>query len=165
MIIDEKELQRRLNSTKNLSQIVQPNNQPLPEKGPIPAPVATPEGLRILGASLVAQGVPEHQVSRELNVPVRDLKPRAGENDFEQRVQDSIDRVRELALSKMVIALGLMTPDKFESASLKDLTAATANLSKVLEKTSDRRELSSTVQFVVHVPPPREMGHYQVIDI
>lgn len=172
MIITHEEMQRRLNSSKNLTSVIsqtQTQTKQDSKSGSHTDQKAVPENLRCLGASLVAQGVPEKQVSKELNIPVKDLRINPNDpadKEFSKRVQDSIDKVRELALSKMIIALGLMTPDKFENASLKDLTAATANLSRVIGQTSERESAGSTnVQFIVHVPPTKDIGQYRVIDI
>jgi hypothetical protein len=170
MFITNDEAQRRLNSTKNLANsVVKPfqNNgsgageiNPTITHKPLVKPGLTaPLGLKTIAQSLVAQGEKRADVQAAFNLSAG--QTRTGD---EQRVAHTIERVRDLALDKMLIAMGLMTQDKFENASLKDLGAVTAHLSRVIEKTQPR-ESGTNVQFVIHAPAQKSLGMYRTIDV
>lgn len=161
MFISEEELNRRLNSEKNLAQRFCPQVFPIPaSESPKQEGQETPENLKVLGSSLIKQGVPERTVCKEFNINPSDIR-----SADEQRVTSSLDRVRELALDRLLIGLKLMTPDKFADANFKDVSNAVANLSRVVEKTSPRESLNVGVQFIVHTPPQKSLGSYQVVDV
>ena len=119
-----------------------------------------PDGLKTVAASLVRQGVPEVTVCKEFNITPRDV--RAAD---ESKVSASLARVRELALDRLLITLGLMTPDMLASASLKELSTNTANLSRVLDKTAPKEMNDNRVQFLVYAPGPRRMDAFSIQDV
>ncbi len=178
MIISEQELQRRLGSNKNLVNVLSPRPS-LPVPNTFPAAPRTeinhlretehkatlptglvPDGLKTIAASLVRQGVPEATVCREFNVGHDDIH-----TADEAKVSASIARVRELALDRLLITLGLMTPDMLAKASLKELSTNTANLSRVLDKTAPTEINDNRVQFLVYAPGVRTLGSYPTVDV
>ena len=179
MIISEQELQRRLGSNKNLVNVLSPSRPSLPVPNTFPAAPRTeitlpretehkaalptglvPDGLKTVAASLVRQGVPEATVCREFNIPAHEV--RAAD---EAKVSASIARVRELALDRLLITLGLMTPDMLATASLKELSTNTANLSRVLDKTAPTEINDNRVQFLVYAPGVRRMDAFSIQDV
>jgi len=163
MRISNEELQRRLNSTKNLTNILsnrQPNAKVLPMyKHTPPAP---PE-IKKTAAILVGLGASVDSVKKELHLS--DKQVRSATEQFADAVASAQDRVRNLALDKLMIALGLMTQDKFENASLKDLSTSAAALAKVADKMQPRETQGDRVQFIVHVPQAKSLGQYKVVDV
>ena len=183
MFISEAELQRRLGSVKNIATILpsRPSafNRPSAFQRPIspdqsaPVPVTqdpgssdqeaaklAPDVVAVIGASLVQQGVPQDTVCKELAIAPGQIN-----KADPKKVQSSIDRVRELALDRLMIALGLMTPTMLESASLKELSNATANLSRVLDKTAPKEYSDNRVQFMVYSPEIRRLDAFPCVDV
>jgi hypothetical protein len=179
MIISEQELQRRLDSSKNLVNVLSPPRPSVPVPNTFPAAPRTvpnhhaetehkaalptglvPDGLKTIAASLVRQGVPEATVCREFNIPAHEVR-----TADEAKVSASIARVRELALDRLLITLGLMTPDMLATASLKELSTNTANLSRVLDKTAPTEINDNRVQFLVYAPGPRMMDAFPIQDV
>jgi hypothetical protein len=181
MIISEQELQRRLGSSKNLLNTIPRSSQalysteikvppgdavaPLEGQSSLPLLADKPAGLaceslKTIAASLVRQGVPEATVCREFNIPAHEVR-----TADEAKVSASIARVRELALDRLLITLGLMTPDMLASASLKELSTNTANLSRVLDKTAPKEINDNRVQFLVYAPGVRTLGSYPTVDV
>ena len=164
MIIDEKELQRRLNSNRNLVNSVLPKPASVPSVSPVSSinkeEKPASNDMRVLGASLIRQGVPEAIVCKEFKLTHKEVR-----SANEQRVGSNIDKIREIALEKLLIGLGLMTQDKFENADLKVLSQSVTAISRVLERTSEKENNSTTVQFVVHTPESRPVSGYRVIDV
>ena len=163
MEITYEEMNRRLNSTKNLINKlnIADNQGPSVVRKPMHVYTPTaPKEVKILAASLVASGATASDVSKELGLS---LKQVASEKN-NPIVLDTMERVRNLALDKMLIAMGLMTQDKFENATLKDLAATCGSLSRVIEKTQSR-DSGPVVQFIVHAPQAKSMGSYQTINV
>jgi len=162
MFIDEKELLRRINSTKNLVNTVKEKpaetvvvKKPLREQSQ-----QAPEGLKIIAASLIAQGEKPADVQQAFNLSAAQVNAEKSN----PAVARTLDRVRELALDKMLLSLGLMTQDKFDNASLRDLSHVAADLSRVIERTT-KEDGSSKVQFILHVPETKSIAGYKVIDV
>jgi hypothetical protein len=163
MEITQEEMNRRLNSTKNLINKlnIADNQGPSIVRKPMHVYTPTaPKEVKILAAALVASGAAASDVGKELGLS---LKQVASEKN-NPVVLDTMERVRNLALDKMLIAMGLMTQDKFENATLKDLAATCGSLSRVIEKTQSR-DSGPIVQFIVHAPQAKSMGSYQTIDV
>ena len=167
MFITHEEMQRRLESAKNLKNIIPEKSVRVPNNGSVrhepmhKITPAAPKEVKILAASLVGLGEKTKTVCKELGLSPKQVY--SAKNA--EQVVNTLDRVRELALTKTLIALGLMTDDKFENASLKDLSAVASNLSRVYEKTGTRENISNTVQFIVHSPQMKSLGQYQVLDV
>ena len=176
MFISEAELQRRLSSHKNIATILpsRPSvfNKPSAFQRPVSSGAVEPESVTqdpaklapdvvaVIGASLVQQGISQETVCKELSVAPDQIK-----QANPKRVQSSIDRVRELAIDRLMIALGLMKPEMLESASLKELSICTANLSRVLGKTAPRELNDNRVQFMVYSPAIRRLDDFPILNV
>ena len=178
MFISEAELQRRLSSHKNIATILpsRPSvfNKPSAFQRPVSSGAVAPEPesvtqdpaklapdvVAVIGASLVQQGVSQETVCKELSVAPDQIK-----QANPKRVQSSIDRVRELAIDRLMITLGLMKPEMLESASLKELSNCTANLSRVLGKTAPRELNDNRVQFMVYSPAIRRLDDFPILNV
>jgi|SRR5271157_2016787 len=177
MKIDQQEMERRLNSNKNLANKFPPSAAgkvpvefpkenikvvPIePEKRVSPANTNT----RILAGTLAKQQ-PAREVATALNLTIDQVyKAKTTRNPAVANGRDAaINRVQELALEKTIQALGLMTDEKFFNANLKDLSIVAANMSRIIEKTSDR-ENSTSIQLVVYTPEQRTEKSYKVLDV
>jgi hypothetical protein len=170
LFISESELQRRLNSSKNLTAVVRPCvsekeshkvqiiHEPMVRQTP-----DAPEEVRKIAATLSGVGEKVVDIAAALNLSPSQVHSAIKKFDFPNK--NSTERLKELALDKTMIALGLMTQEKFENASLKDLSTVAANLSRVMERCSPREIGNNTVQFIVHAPAQKSLGNYEVIDV
>lgn len=163
MFIDRAELERRLKSEKNLSNQLKVRQ----EQPRVNTPqVKEPEKRALIGA-LSAQGVKTKEICENFDVTPQQVRSarKSPKEEVQNRIEDSLNSVRELALDKMLMALGLMTEDKFENANLKDLTAATANLSRVVERTNPRESATSGVQLIIYAPQQKSEQEFKTIDV
>jgi Holliday junction resolvasome RuvABC endonuclease subunit len=164
MIITEAEMHRRLNSSKNLINSLPParpsavriEHQPMHKNTP-----TAPAELKAVAATLVALGEKSVDVQSALGLSAKQVY--SAKNS--EAVKNTVDRVRELALDKMLIAMDLMSEEKFANANLKDLSSVAANLSRVVEKTSPRENAGTHVQFIIHSPQAKNLSQYQVVDV
>lgn len=155
-------MDRRLNSGKNLVNSL-PTMPARPSVVQKPMNTYTPpasKDVKVIAATLIAQGEKTADVCKEFN-----LSPKQARAELHNpAVTASIERVRSLALDKLLITMGLMTQEKFENASLKDLSSVAANLSRVIDKTGERDQ-TNIVQFVVHAPQAKSLSQYKTIDV
>ena len=155
MEITIEEMQRRLASPKNLA-----NTVVAPSKADI--------SRQILAGTLVKTGESANEVAKVMNLDIPQVKQAARTSDpvIADPRDSGINRVRDLAIEKTLIALGAMTPDKFESADLKSLSSVAANLSRVVDKTTEReRDRNTTVNVVLYSPVAKSESDFKVIDI
>jgi hypothetical protein len=170
MFITEAEMKRRLASPKNLvnslgekKDYLQDNQLNQAIHIPLVKHTSTaPDEIKNLAANLIAAGEKKKVVAKELNLSPKQIA--SAQEKFRVSSEKTIDRLRELAIEKTIIALGLMTQDKFENASLKDLAATAASLSRTIERTSPK-EANNTVQFIIHAPQAKTLGQYKVLDV
>lgn len=119
-----------------------------------------------LAASLVKQGVAIHTVAQELGISVADIKKAQAQPEVRSSVEHTMERVRELALDKLLLNLGLMSADKFENASLKELASSASALSRVISSAAPQGDRDSAgLRLVIYAPQVRAADHYKVIDV
>lgn len=177
MLISHEEMLRRINSGKNLvNKLDLPASRPesvrdfeAPKeptrKNPITITKPGPE-LKVVIGSLARQGEKVTDIANAFNVSPNAVRSAAEQRGTPtaQKIESTLDRIREMAMDKMLIALGLMTADKFIDAPLKDLSAVAANLSKVIDKAAPR-ESGSAVHLHLYAPQMRAERDYKVVDI
>lgn len=165
MVISKEELQRRLNSQKNFQAVL---DQRVPQKPVVkvqPKPkqvqaVPAPRDARIVAGALAATGVPQKTIAREFGLTTNQVQ----KAQKLPEVRSTVERVKEIALDKLMASLNLMTEDKFENSSLKDLSAVAANLSRVVERTTPQ-ENNTTLQLIVYAPEQKTERSYKVLDV
>jgi transcriptional regulator with XRE-family HTH domain len=173
MQITQAELERRLGSSKNLARTLPGEENPnskfpestvvYPEKGSPSPRLST--GLRIVAGSLSAQGEKTSEVASEFGITPSQVI--AAKNSKDPKVSSgitrSIEKVQELAIDKMMLALGLMSADKMEGTPLKDLSIIAANMGRIIEKTRIHEE-DERVQLIIYAPEPRTPRSYKYCD-
>jgi len=190
LFISEAEAHRRLSSPKNLKNILSPRSEsaqtdvsaktpPGPDQ-PISGEVADPvlfaedaqtkqeiiEKQKIIALSLIKQGVSKSEVCKQLNIEYSVLC--SFTEQIGQAVAKGTERIRELAIDRMMIALGLMTQDKFENASLNDLNRSVKALSQVISSTDPNvvHATQQNVSFVIHTPERKALDSYtNIVDV
>lgn len=169
MQITQEELERRLKSPKNLSKtlsvpIMEETSRVIPiEKGKRSEPLTIPQQITVGTLAHQMSGV---EVAKEFGITPAQVYGAKHSNNPSVKgpIQATISRVQELALDKMMQALGLMTEEKFTNASLKDLSIVSANMAKIIEKTT-MREDDSKVQILIYAPEMRKESSYKMIDV
>jgi hypothetical protein len=176
MRINQAELERRLQSPNNLtrslpgstSTVYVPDNDNVTfeKKEPHPREPSLPTETKILAGSMVRQGLPAKDVADSLSITVGQVN--SAKNSKDPRVQAainySLERVQELAIDKLMQAMGLMTIEKFETASLKDLSIVSANMSRIIEKTRVQED-GTRIQLVIYAPEMRKQSGYKMLDV
>lgn len=190
MQISKAELARRLNSGKNIINKFAPANPTgaqKPTKSEIPSDlpmpnlydedtgkvieISKPNSPRIADSvlntiigSLAKQGEPISQIASEFGLSKEQiLSSRQAPNT--PQVQASHEKIKELALDKLMLSLQLMTADKFDNADIKTLSNTAANMSRVIEKLTPKEAGASLSQLIIYAPQIKPESGYKVIDV
>jgi len=125
------------------------------------------QNRRILAGILASSGEPSTKVARELGITRNQAfhAARTTQAKIAGPRDSSLGRVQELALEKTMLALDLMTPEKFSNADLKELSQVAANMSRVIEKTSPKENADNTTKLIIYAPEQKKESQYKVIDI
>ncbi len=172
MEISQEELERRLNSSKNLS-------ASLPKSPASKAPTAKIQpiepkvrkhldpALRAVSAILANTGDKKSHVASQFNINPWQISSaqHSSKQDIKDRVSAGTERVRELALDKLMSALGLMDQDKFERANLRELSAVARDMSRVVECTTEKVVNDSRLQIIIQAPSQKTEDHYKTLDV
>lgn len=154
MIISQDELERRLNSPKNLANIHFVENRKPAKK--------LDSATKTVAAILSHTKDPE---LKDLDLSAGQIQQAKSSKKVQKNISAGLERIQELAIDKMMEALGLMTPEKFADASLKDLSAVTRDMSRVIENTREKRDGDSQLQIIIHAPSQKSEDSYLTVDV
>ena len=84
-----------------------------------------------------------------------------------QRIDENTGVVRDVAITKLMETLGLLTDEKLKKEGAKGLASVARDLSSVAERMSPRSgdNVNNGVQFIVHVPHQKREESYDVIEV
>lgn len=172
MQIDKAELERRLKSQNNLANTLGlPTEQPKTLVEDKPTKQYTPqikdESTRILAGTLAHLDKPSN-VARELGLTPQQVHSAAHSQNptIRRAVDETRDRVSELALNQLLGTLGLLTPDALIGEKPKDLSQIAANLSRVVQNMTPRETGDGPrVNVVIYAPPQKTEDKYRTIDV
>ncbi|SRR6266478_2546403 len=172
MEISQEELERRLNSPKNLA-------ASLPKSKSSQTPTAKIQPIkpvqkkhldattRTVAAILANSGDKKAAIAAQFHINPSQISSAQNSSklDIKDRVSAGTERVRELALDKLMSALGLMTQDKFEGAQLRELSAVARDMSRVVECTTEKVVNDSRLQIIIQAPAQKTEDHYKTLDV
>lgn len=167
MEISQAELERRLNSSKNLANVINRPAQNGNNAKIAPIKKETPKHIdsttRTVAAILANSG--DRQAAKDLGLSSTQIKSAQNSNKIQNKVSAGTERVRELALDKLMSALGLMTDKKFENANLRELSGVARDMSRVVESTTEKVVQDSRLQIIIQAPPQKTEDHYKTLDV
>jgi len=163
-------MERRLSSPKNLVRSMS-DKQRAGNASLIFATAKTrgPEAdaaTRTVAAILAATKTPEAKKDlKDLDITPAQISSAKNSPKIADKTKAGNERVRELALDKLMQALGLMDDDKFERASLKELSTVARDMSRVVESTSPRDQRTPAMQIIIHAPSQKSEDSYLTVDV
>lgn len=134
-------------------------DKPRPRGASVPIPIKAAAGA-IAVQSSVREAAEVFGIGESVVREAKDSK----NLEVRDGVNTALERVRSLALDKLMNSMCLMTDDKMNAASVRELSAVAANMSRVVERTGPR-DSGSNVQLVIYAPQLRKEDHYQVVDV
>jgi hypothetical protein len=163
MFITEDQVEKRLNSSKNLLNILNKNSHVELPKREVEKKLESIDLQVIAGSLGKLIGVKETSeslgISKEQVRAARDSKPLR--SLVEQRVLD----VEELALQRTIEALGLLGPECMARENPKDIASIAANMSRIVSNIrKDKGQVNNNTQFIVYAPSLKMESDYGIIE-
>ena len=188
MQITKEEALRRLNSTNNLANSLPSTPPPVPQveyrttskvgksrQQNIPEEVRDTIGFLAAKATSENKKSGQHQVIADIFGVSRQTVQCAASGkvggrpaNFERKAK-VIDReqdIKDTALTKLMMTLGLISEEKLEDLDAKGLAQVGSHLAKVSQAlTPQVGSNAASVRLVVYAPQMRDEGKYNVIDV
>lgn len=82
----------------------------------------------------------------------------------EKEIVESLSEVRDKALDRLMVSLGLITDEKLAKCNAKELSVVAANMGKVVEKTIPRDSVDR-INLVIYTPELKQERAFDVVDI
>jgi len=165
MRISQEELNRRLGSKENLINVIPArgndcnNKNDAGRKADIPN---APKSLRIVAGVLSKAEGNSAAVGRNLGISAPQARYAAGKRDVELTEK----RVQEVALNRLMDALGLLDVDAISTEKPKEISSIAANLSRVHANLRPREiNDGNQVQINIYSPKQKTLEDYQVIEV
>ena len=159
MLLSKEESERRLNSTRNLLNVLPRDNTIVMQRHNGRGP-AIPQSLQII-AGVLAKTEPHQEIKDALDIKTIGSKNAA----VVAAVATTTSRIRDLALDKLMASLGIINDETLSNCGAKDASTVARNLAGVVEKLSPKDAASSGVTLVVYAPQQRKETHYETIDV
>ena len=168
MILDLDNAQQRLNSTHNpvaeIREIKRPGNS-LGRRGfgvEFQAEVAALAHRKTIREVAEKVGVSEGQVSNWKH----------GSTDGEtlntkliESTERKLEGVRDTALDKLMLALGVIDEEKIEKLSVKDAAAVAESMAGIIDRTTKKVPVFNAAQVIIMAPQQKEESKFQVVEI
>jgi hypothetical protein len=121
----------------------------------IAAVCAISDGVKETAKNL---GLTDNQVRNSLHTKDTDLR---------KKIESTVNKVSELALTKTLDALGLLTIESISDQKPKDIAIIASNLAKVYQSVNrnDRDNNGNAVQFVIHAPSLKTLANYETVSL
>ena len=167
MLVDREELERRLKSPKNLLNtlptratacVVHKGNG----NGRSGAVAPVPDSIKII-AGVLAKTESTKEICAALDIAPRQIQSRNPK--IVAAINRTTEKIRDLALEKLMASLGIIDDETLSSCSAKDASTVARNLAGVVEKLSPKDAVASGATLIIYAPQPREEKHYQTIDV
>jgi hypothetical protein len=164
-LVDKKELERRLSSSKNLLNTLPPrdNSVHIGKNGNgTKNAIALPVSLKVI-TGVLAKTEPTKEICAAFDITPRQIQSRNSE--VIAAVNQTTEKIRDLALEKLMSSLGIISDETLSSCSAKDASMVARNLAGVVEKLSPRDQATTQATLVIYAPQQRDERHYQTIDV
>jgi len=81
------------------------------------------------------------------------------------KTKQQLGKIRDVAMEKLLITLGLIDDDKLETLGAKDLSIVASNVSKVVERALPKDEASmNRTQIIMYSPQQMNIAEYNVVE-
>ena len=154
-IITESELEVRLNHTNNAA------------KGRTAGAQNLPDALRAV-IGFQAHFETAKNVAEEFGVaPItaHEAKESHGHPEAQEAIQRQLGEVRDLAITKMLTAMGVISTEKIQKLKVTGALRVINGMATVLEKTVEKGQQVSTNQVIIYAPQVKESSDYSFIDV
>lgn len=85
--------------------------------------------------------------------------------ELKEKTEEKLKVIRDEAVKKLMLAMGMITPDKLEKCEARDLSIVAGNMSKIVERTIPKESSTNTVNLVVYSPQQKSLRDFEVVEI
>lgn len=90
----------------------------------------------------------------------RKIKP-----ELLSKTEEKLVEIRDEAVTKLMLAMGMITSDKLDKCNARDASIVAANMSKIVERTLPKEEKSNNLNLVIYAPQQKTLGDFQVVEV
>ena len=153
-ILTESELEIRLNHYSNAAKGRNEGCKPLP-----------PALREVVG--FAAHFETAKEVAKAFGVSpstAHESKDGRGNVEVHNKIKERLGKVRDEALEKMLLSLGVITPDKIKGLKVESALKVAEGMARIIESTGGQDQVNNT-QVVIYAPQVRDYGYDKVIEI
>lgn len=96
---------------------------------------------------------------------IGNTSPKHHDPALKSAVDSQVTKARDLALDKLMLSLGLLTPDKLEKVNARDASTIAANMARIVEKTTPQQSQGPNLQIIFYAPNVKQEKDYEVITV
>ena len=173
MLLDKADLERRLKSPRNILNLPQLQRQrcaivSMPRNGRAKGATNIPSPIKIM-AGVLAKTESAKDVADALDISKSSVYKASGTNapaEVKAAVDNTTEKIRDLALDKLMGSLGIINDETLANVSAKDASSIARNLATVANQLSPRdRGDASQATLIIYAPQQRQEKHFPVIDV
>ena len=172
MLLDKADLERRLKSPRNILNLPQLQRQrcaivSMPRNGRTKGATNIPSPIKIM-AGVLAKTESAKDVADALDISKSSVYKASGTNapaEVKAAVDNTTEKIRDLALDKLMGSLGIINDETLANVSAKDASSIARNLATVANQLSPRDAVASGATLIIYAPQQRQEKHFPVIDV
>ena len=89
-----------------------------------------------------------------------------GKHDaLKQHVAEVRDEIKDTALTKLMLSLGLLNESNMGDLDAKDISVVSANLSKVAANMEERQAADSSMKILIYAPQMKDVEDFKTVEI
>jgi len=165
MVITLAESEARLNSSDNPTRVEFRQVQHLSgtrHGQAFQAEVAALARLRTAREVAEISGISERQVK---NLKAARSDGEHANSALADATQQKLETVRDVALDKLMLSLGLINKDTTRTLSAKDAALVASAMAKVVDRTSDKRFQNQNNVLVIYSPLQKTEAKFQTVEV
>ena len=173
MLLDKADLERRLKSPRNILNLPQIQRQRCAivqlhnHNGRTKGATNIPSPIKIM-AGVLAKTESAKDVADALDISKSSVYKASGTNapaEVKAAVDNTTEKIRDLALDKLMGSLGIINDETLANVSAKDASSIARNLATVANQLSPRDAVASGATLIIYAPQQRQEKHFPVIDV
>lgn len=171
MRLTSEQAEKRLNSEDNLARFAVPEKEVkeivIHNAGNTHKP-KLPPAIRTEIAVRSRMGESQKSLAREFGVsqPAISAIERGRTNSDEDKVDETLNKVRDIALNKLMSSLGLISDEKLAQCSPTQLAGIANQISNVVERSLPKSAAGrGDVNLIIYTPEIRDEHKYKVVEI
>jgi hypothetical protein len=118
-------------------------------------------------AGVLAKTEPIREVAQALDISESTVSRMSGRNSpVAAEVKATTEKIRDLALDKLMDSLGIIGEETLASCGAKDASIVARNLAGVVQQLTPRSEVNqSGVTLVIYAPRQKNESQFEAIDV